>query len=131
MAAGKLHILPTGNTPEFVFNPDGIIKIKGRGLAGNDPEVNQSIIEWIDEYSKDPAEITYIILALEYLNSLSTTMLVSILRKLFQVTMQSGKLDVQWYYEEDDEDIIERGEFISTTFKIPIKFHLINNISEL
>jgi hypothetical protein len=131
MAAGKLHILPTGNTPEFLLNPDGIIKIKGRGLVTNNPEVIKSIMDWIDEYLKDPAEITYIIIALEYLNSLSTTMLVSILRKLFQVTMKSGKLDIQWYYEEDDEDIIERGEFISTTFRIPIKFKLINNISEL
>jgi hypothetical protein len=131
MVAGKLHILPTGNTPEFLFNPDGIFKIKGRGLVTNNPEVIQSIMGWIDEYLKDPAEITYVIIALEYLNSLSTTMLVSILRKLFQVTMKSGKLDIQWYYEEDDEDIIERGEFISTTFRIPIKFKLINNISEL
>ena len=131
MAVGKLHILPTGNTPEFLLNPEGFIKIKGRGLVDNNPEVVQSIMNWIDEYSKTPAEITYVIIAFEYLNSLSTTLLVSILRKLTQVAIQSGKLDIQWYYEEDDEDIIERGEFISATFKIPIKFNLINNISEL
>ena len=131
MAAGKLHILPTGNTPEFLFNSDGIIKIKGRGLTGNNSEVVQSIMNWIDEYLKNPAEITYIIIALEYLNSLSTSILVSILRKLSQVTLQSGKLDIQWYYEEDDEDIIERGEFISSTFNLPVRFHLTNNISEI
>jgi hypothetical protein len=131
MAAGKLHILPTGNTPEFLLNSDGIIKIKGRGLAGNDPAVVQSIMQWIDEYLKSPAEVTYVIIAMEYLNSLSTTFLVSILRKLTGVAIQSGKLDIQWYYEEDDEDIIERGEFISASFRIPIKFNLINTISEL
>ena len=131
MVAGKLHIFPTGNTPEFLFNSDGIIKIKGRGLTGNNSEVVQSIMNWIDEYLKNPAEITYIIIALEYLNSLSTSILVSILRKLSQVTLQSGKLDIQWYYEEDDEDIIERGEFISSTFNLPVRFHLTNNISEI
>jgi hypothetical protein len=131
MAAGKLHILPTGNTPEFLLNSDGIIKIKGRALAGNNSEEFQSIMNWIDEYLKNPAEITYVIIALEYLNSLSTTILVSLLRKLALVTINRGRLDIQWFYEEDDEDIIERGEFISSTFNIPIKFKLITNISEL
>ena len=131
MAAGKLHILPTGNTPEFLLNSDGIIKIKGRGLVGSNSEVVQSIMNWIDEYLISPAEITYIVIALEYLNSLSSALLISILRKLTQVTIQSGKLDIQWYYEEDDEDIIERGEFIAETFKIPINFYLVTNISEL
>jgi hypothetical protein len=131
MVAGKLHILPTGNTPEFLFNSDGIIKIKGRGLTGNNSEVVKSIMDWIDEYLKDPAEITYIIIALEYLNSLSTSILVSILKRLSQVMLQSRKLDIQWYYEEDDEDIVERGEFISATFNLPVKFNLSNNISEV
>jgi hypothetical protein len=131
MAAGKLHILPTVNTPEFLLNSDGIIKIKGRGLVGSNSEVVQSIMNWIDEYLTSPSEITYVIIALEYLNSLSSALLVSILRKLTQVNIQSGKLEIQWYYEEDDEDIIERGEFIAEAFKIPIKFFLVSDISEL
>lgn len=129
MATGKLHILPTGNAPEFLFNPDGIIRIKGRGLAANNSDVIQSINEWIDEYLKNPAETTYILIALEYLNSLSTALIVNVLKKLSQVIIRSGKLEVQWYYEEDDEDIMERGEFISTTFNIPIKFILTADIS--
>jgi hypothetical protein len=131
MSVDKLHISRTGNTPEFLLNPDGIIKIKGRGLVGNNAEVVKSIMSWIDEYIKSPAEITYVIIAFEYLNSLSTSLLVSILRKLTEVIIQSGKLDIQWYYEEDDEDIMERGEYISSSFNIPIKFNLIKNISEL
>jgi hypothetical protein len=91
MAAGKLHILPTVNTPEFLLNEDGIIKIKGRGLVGSNSEVVQSIMNWIDEYLASPAEITYVIIALEYLNSLSSALLVSILRKLTQANIQSGK----------------------------------------
>jgi len=131
VTAGKLHILPTVNTPEFLFNSDGIVKIKGRGLAGNDSGVIKSMMDWIDSYLNNPAETTFIIIALEYLNSLSSTILVNILKKFSQVVLKSGKLDIQWYYEEDDEDIIERGEFISSTFNIPIKFILTANISEV
>jgi hypothetical protein len=53
------------------------------------------------------------------------------LRKFSQVLIQSGKLVVQWYYEEDDEDILERGEYISSTFNIPIIFILTNHIADL
>ena len=127
----ELHILPTDNTPEFLFRPDGMIKIRGRGLFGNRTETTDQLGNWIDEYITNPTEITYVILAFEYLNSFSTTLLVSMLRKFSQVLIQSGKLVVQWYYEEDDEDILERGEYISSTFNIPIIFILTNHIADL
>jgi hypothetical protein len=131
MISGELHILPTDNTPEFLFNPDGMIKIRGRGLFGNNTEATEQLGMWIDKYVTNPAEITYVILAFEYLNSFSTTLLVSMLRKFSKVLIQSGKLVVQWYYEEDDEDMLERGEYISSTFDIPIIFILTNHIADL
>lgn len=131
MGPGNIHILPTHNMPEFLLVAEGIIKIKGRGLSGNNAEVNEQIMNWIDEYKNNPAEITYVIIALEYLNSASTYILVSILKRLSQVILQSGKLIINWYYEEDDEDILERGEYISETFKIPIKFIMTNDIESV
>jgi SiaC family regulatory phosphoprotein len=128
MATGEIHILPTDNTPEFLFRPDGMIKIIGRGLIGNKSEVTEQIGIWIDEYVTNPAEITYVILAFEYLNSSSTIIIVSILRKLSQAIQQPKKLVIQWYYEEDDDDILERGECISSTLDIPIEFIVTNNI---
>lgn len=128
--SGELHILPTDNTPEFLFSPDGMIKIRGRGLFQNKTETIEQIMNWIDEYLSNPAEITYVIIAFEYLNSYSTTILVSILRKLSQVILHSEKLVIQWYYEEDDEDIRERGEYVSSAFNIPITFILTTHISD-
>lgn len=131
MATGEIHILPTCNTPEFIFSPDGIIKIKGRGVFANNTEVTVQIFNWINEYLRNPAEITYVILAFEYLNSSSTVILVSVLRNLSQVIRLSKKLVIRWYYEEDDDDILERGEYISSTFDIPIEFILTNHITNL
>ena len=128
MIAGKIQILPADNTPEFLFNPEGIIKIKGRGLIVNKTEIPEQIMNWIDEYLSNPVEITYVIISFEYLNSFSTTILVSILRKLSQVILQSKKLVIQWYYEEDDEDILERGEYISSSYDIPIEFIMTKNL---
>ena len=129
MATGEVHILPTGNTPEFIFKHEGYIKIKGRGLFETNTEFFEQILNWFDEYLRNPAEITYVIFAFEYLNSSSTIIIVSILRKLSQVIRQSKKLVIQWYFEEDDDDILERGECISSTLDIPIEFIVTNNIA--
>src|ERR1035437_5389575 len=80
MITGEIHILPTDNTPEFHFSPDGIIKIRGRGLIGNKSEVTEQIGIWIDEYVTKPAEPIYVIIAFEDLNSFCTTILFSILK---------------------------------------------------
>ena len=75
MLTGEIHILPTDNTPEFLFSPEGIITIRGRGLFGDKTKVTEQIMNWIDEYLSNPAEITYVNIAFEYLNSFSTTIL--------------------------------------------------------
>lgn len=127
----EIHILRTNQTPEFIFNYEGIIKIRGRGLYCDKPELSDQIMSWIERYLNNPAKITYVTIAFEYLNSLSTSVLVSILRKLSQIILQSKKLVVQWYYEVDDENILDRGKYISSCCDIPIEFILTNNVTRL
>lgn len=127
----EIHISRTNQTPEFIFNSEGIIKIRGRGLYCDKPELSDQIIIWIEGYLNNPAKITYVTIAFEYLNSLSTSILVSILRKLSQIILKSKKLVVQWYYEVDDENILDRGKYISSCCDIPIEFILTNNVTRL
>jgi hypothetical protein len=128
MILGEVHILPTEITPEVFLNPEGTIKITGRGLAVNRTDIPRQIITWINSYLNHPADVTYVLIALEYLNSFSTTILVSILKKILQVSFQSKKYVIQWYYESDDNDILERGEYISSILNIPIEFIMIDKI---
>ncbi len=130
MKSGEFHILPTDNTPEFLFTSEGTIKIKGRGLFGAKSEVFDQIMTWIDSYLRNPAEVTYVIIAFEYLNSFSTSILMSIIRKLSLLILQKKKLTIQWYFEEDDDDILERGEYVSSTIDVPITFVPTNNITD-
>jgi len=117
-----LNLLPTKNSPGFFLNPDGSLKISGRGLYQNATEDIEQVMIWIDEYLNNPAETTSVIIAFDYLNSFSTTIVVSLLRKLTTALLQSGKLSILWYYEEDDEAMIEQGECISSSFNIPMEF---------
>jgi hypothetical protein len=127
----EIHVLPTHQTPEFIFSYEGIIKIKGRGLYCNKPELADQMICWIERYLNSPAKTTYVTLGFEYLNSLSMSVLVSILSKLSQIVLQSKKLVVKWYYEVDDDNILDRGRYISSCCDIPIEFIMTNNITRL
>jgi hypothetical protein len=122
MQINKLHILPTDNTPEIILDPDGTIKIKGRGMVLNNIGVSGQIMDWLDSYIGNPAEITNVSIAFEYLNSYCTNRLTLILDKISQVVLHNKKYLITWYYEEDDDDILDRGEYIAAALNIPIEF---------
>jgi len=123
-----VHILPTNKTPEVLLNPEGIIKIKGRAIDESRAKFSDQILIWIDAYLLNPAQSTEVIIALEYLNSYNSIILASVLKKLSQVNQQSKKLVIKWYIEEDDDDLLERGNHISSTFNIPIEFIMTDQI---
>ncbi len=128
MIIKEAHFLPTEKTPEVILNPGGFIKIKGRAIDENPTSVPKEILSWIDAYLLNPAGSTEVIIALEYLNSFNTIILTSILRKLSLVKKQSGDLIIKWYIEDDDDDLLDRGESISSAFNIPIEFIMTDDI---
>jgi hypothetical protein len=125
MSLAKLYIKPSSRTPEVLLDPDGIIKISGRGLSAHRTEVPGQILRWLDLYIANPAETTFVILAFEYLNSYNTTILVSVLRKIMAVRTKSNKLVVRWFYEHDDDDILERGQYIASVIDLPVEYIMI------
>jgi len=58
---------------------------------------------------------------LEYINTSSMKWLFQMITS-FQATALSGLVEINWYYEEDDEIILETGEILRSLVKIP--FHL-------
>jgi hypothetical protein len=130
MKTEEVHILPTNKTPEILLNPEGIIKIKGRAIDESITKVPDQIVNWIDAYISNPAELTEVIIALEFLNSFNSIILTSTLKKISQVILHGKKLVIHWYYEEDDVDLFERGEYISSNINVPFEFILTNNIAD-
>jgi hypothetical protein len=128
MVINEVHILPTKTTPDILLNPKGIIKIKGRAIDESRDKAPEQVTNWIDAYLLNPAELTKVIIALEFLNSFNTLVLTSTLKKISQVLQQRKKLFIHWYYEEDDVDIFERGEYISSTINVPIDFIITDNL---
>ena len=45
-----------------------------------------------------------------------------ILRALKEVVRKGNKLTINWYYEEGDDDIMERGEYYESILEIKFNF---------
>jgi len=118
----EVKILPTKNSPEVILNPDGIIKIRGRSISENVAEFFEPVDDWVNEYIKEPAEITSVDIRLEYFNSASARVFITLFQKITWVSLKHKKYIFNWYYEEGDEDILERGEYFASVLDVPINF---------
>jgi hypothetical protein len=120
-------ILSTKCTPEIILNPDGIIKITGRSMYGNVTEFSEQLDVWIDEYICNPAELTCVDIYMEYFNTIDFKIYFNLLQKIDSVKLINKKYIINWYYEEGDEDILEKGEDISSALEIPFNFIMISD----
>lgn len=110
------------NTPEIVMRPDGNIKIKGRSIHENVADFYQAALTWADEYVNDPPDTTFVDIQLEYFNSSSAKYIIQLLQRLRLVVLKNKKFYINWFYENGDEDILERGEYFSSVLDIPFNF---------
>jgi len=126
------NIAPTNSTPEVVLDPDGVIIIKGRSMNKNASEFYKQIESWIDVYINNPANLTRVDIYMEYFNGINSMIFNSLLKKISDVKLKDKKFIINWYYEEDDEDILAQGENISSILDIPINLIMISeSIDEL
>ena len=118
----ELRISPSKNTPEIVLNPEGMIRIKGRSIHENVTEFFTPVEEWVTNYILNPAEVTCVDINLEYFNSASAKVFIHLMQKITFVSLKNKKFIFNWYYEDGDEDILERGEYFSSVLDIPFNF---------
>jgi hypothetical protein len=119
----NLYIENSAKTPELSLDAaSGVIKLIGRSIPENSIEFYTPVFSWIDDYALNPKPETVLHIQLEYFNTSSSKCVLDILKKL-QSIHQSGqsKAKVLWYYEEDDEDMLEAGEDYQAIIKVPFE----------
>ncbi|HPD94560.1 MAG: DUF1987 domain-containing protein [Bacteroidales bacterium] len=117
-----LNIEGTPKTPTVNMNPNsGEVEIKGRSIPENSIEFYKPIIDWLDEYSGSPQPSTIVNIQLEYFNTSSSKCILDVFKKLEQLKKNQHDVLINWYYEEDDEDMLEAGEDYESIIKVPFK----------
>jgi len=117
-----MNIEGTPKTPTITLNPEsGIIEIKGRSIPENSIEFYKPIVDWLEDYAKKPNEKTVVNIQLEYFNTSSSKCILDVFKKLENLEKDKNDVVVNWYYEEDDEDMLEAGEDYESIIKVPFK----------
>ena len=119
----NLIIEETIKTPSVAFAAEtGTLELKGKSIPENSLEFYRPVFEWIDNYGQSPNTSTELKIRLEYFNTSSSKCLLDVFRRLESLNL-SGKssVKVSWYYDADDEDMMEAGEDYSALVKIPFE----------
>ncbi len=118
----SISIPGTLKTPTIISDSEnGIIEIKGRSNPENSSQFYKPLIEWVEQYSNNPPEKTTINIKLEHFNTSSSKCILDIFKKLEPIKKANLDILVNWYYEEDDEEMMEAGETYGTMTVIPFK----------
>ncbi|WKV11604.1 DUF1987 domain-containing protein [Marivirga harenae] len=116
------YLEATPKTSKLDFNPDAeTFLISGRSIPENSIEFYKPLLDWLDKYVQNPLESTIFEIKLEYFNTSSSKCLVEIFRKLEKIKEDGKSITIDWYYEEEDEDMEESGEDFKQIIKVPFK----------
>jgi hypothetical protein len=112
----------TPKTPSVNFDSaSGILHLKGRSIPENSIEFYKPLVEWLNEYAAKPQAKTAVNIQLEYFNTSSSKCLLDLFKKLEGMHKSGNDITIKWYYEEDDEDMLEAGEDYQSIINIPFK----------
>ena len=112
----------TKKTPRVSLDPSGKIEMGGRSIPEDASKFFEDILSWVIKYCSSPKDSTQVDIELEYFNSGSAKYVMQILRELSELRVNGKDLVVNWYYEEGDDDILERGEYYASILKLDINF---------
>jgi hypothetical protein len=115
----NLRVEPTKITPLIQFSLSGELKIEGRSIPEDPEKFYNQVFEWIENYFNQPAKQTKLDIQLEYINSGSSKFILAFL-KLFKENYRNGiDCEINWIYEEDDENLHELGVHYKTLLNMP------------
>lgn len=120
----EIKLAATPKTP-FVHFRQGELTLKGRSIPENSLEFFKPLIDWIDAYKASPSAETIVHVQLEYFSTSSSKCLLDLFKRLENI---DSKVTIHWYYEQDDDDMLEAGEDYEAIISVPFKMIEIEEI---
>jgi len=112
----------SAKTPTVKFDGDnGSMELKGRSIPENSIDFYKPLNMWIEDYGKAPKPNTVVDIKLEYFNTSSSKCILDVFKQLEKLNSKNTVVSINWYFEEDDEDMEEAGEDYDAIIDLPFK----------
>jgi hypothetical protein len=116
-----LNVAPTSNTPLIEFDTEnGVLTISGKSIAEDSHEFYKPLIDALKEYKAKPCLQTTVNLKLVYFNTSSSKSILDVLR-LIESLKENSEVTINWFYEKEDEDMLEVGEYYCEIVNLPFR----------
>jgi len=116
----KMKLNATFETPEVILDStSGKLEFVGRSLPEDTATFYRPILKWIESYLEAPNIKTEIEIKLEYFNTATSKVLLSMLNKF----KNKANVTVHWFHHEEDEDMLESGKEFEELVNIPFAYH--------
>jgi hypothetical protein len=118
-----LNISSNIDTPSVQCDSlNGTLHLKGISIPENSMGFYEPIIEWVDKKIDTNKSKFDIHIALEYFNTSSLKSLLNLIKKALEKNNTAFKVNVNWHYDEDDEDMMFRGEELALILRYPFNY---------
>jgi len=116
----ELVIEGTDTTPTVNFDyHSGLLEIKGRSLPEGSEDFFKPLLKWVNEYANAPQPETIMNINFVYIKSSCFKIMYDMFKVFEKVHADGNDVAINWYYEEDDDEIREMGADYSAVINIP------------
>ena len=131
MEIQTFYIEGTEFTPEIKFEPEGNFMMAGVSRPEDVAKFYEKPILWLKSYKEEILDHSdnkykfskiHFIFKLKYFNSASAKHILKMLDILKGYENIGMEIEVDWYYDEVDEQLLEDGQDLSDAIEIPFNF---------
>ena len=117
-----IRIEKTNNTPSVYIDENNMLcRIEGSSYPEDAHEIYQHVLDWLERVNAGNESQIIVEFDYDFLNSISHKKVWQILQQLKQFHNNGKSVKVKWFFEENDEDIMEAGEDLSELMNIPFE----------
>lgn len=109
-----LFIPATAKTP--LVNCDhelGLVELSGMSYAEDTFTFYEPVFLWLNEYVLHPHEVTNFNMKIKYFNTTAVKCLFDMLEIFAHLAKSNKKVNINWYYDKEDEEMRDTGENFS------------------
>jgi hypothetical protein len=106
----NLILNPSSYTPGVNFDfKSGLLELSGTSTPEDSYNFFQPLMNWLELYKKSPARHTTLVFKMEYFNTSSTAFILRIIKAVGLLKEEGKEISIQWFYQEEDDDLVEAG----------------------
>lgn len=117
-----LNIESTQSTPSIRTDRQaGVVSMRGDSYPENSFELFSPVMDWIEAYLRDGERKLVLDLHLLYLNTSSVKAMMDIFDMLEEAHRRGREVEVNWYYDEQNERVAELAEEFKEDCSFPFR----------